>query len=413
MKTVKKSLLSFLCLSFFLFSCVEEYKVPKDISRAYESKLVIQGQILSGDNSIIYLNNTVPFGQVERPEPILNADVTVIGQNGYESDKAEFDMENDRYVIPTHHLKNNTQYAVKVVLDGETYQSEFQPLLSSKEIDELRYQESPEGISIYFSSHGDEEDSPYYMWTYEEDWEFHADIDMSAPTLYKWSYRKDLYPGIVTDKSNPYYYCWKHNESSLIHIYDSSTLSENVSKDYKLLDIKPDDIRISYIYSILLKQGSLSKESYEYFRLLKLYTEQSGGLFTPMPGEIISNMKCITNPEKEVYGYVIVSNITTKRMFVYASDFTQFAPEYSSCHPAYGHEQTDPEKIGTWKDLWWAELDDPDVRSVIFNDKEVFKWNYRTVLGHSSILYPKECVDCRTYHGATKKRPDFWPNNHE
>ena len=413
---MRKRTITLLPLSFLLIilaSCVEEYLVPRARTQTYESKLVIQGQILSGDKSIIYLNNTVPFGQVERPEAILNAEVTVIGQNGYESEKAEFDIENDRYVIPTYDLADDTQYAVKVVLDGETYQSEYQPLLSAKTIDNFRYHESPDGISFYVSSHGDEDDSPYYMWTYEEDWEFHADMDMSAPTLLKWSYKKDFYPGIVTNKSNPYYYCWKHNESSLIHIYDSGTLDENVSKDYKLLDIKPDDIRISYIYSILLKQGSLSKESYEYFRLQKLYTEQSAGLFTPMPGEIISNMKCISNPDKKVYGYVVVSNIATKRIFVYASDFTLFGPEYSNCHPGYGSEQKDPEKIGTWKGLWWTEVKDPDVRSVILNDKEVFEWNYKELLGHQSILYPKECVDCRTYHGATKKRPDFWPNNHE
>ena len=405
-----KRLFYLLMIGCVFVSCVEEYKVPKEMTQAYESKLVIQGQILSGDNSIIYLNNTVPFGQVERPEPIFNADITIIGQNGYETEKAEFDIDNDRYVIPTHNLPNNTQYAIKVVLDGETYQSEFQALLPAKTIDDFRFQESPNGISFYVSSSGEKEDSPYYMWTYEEDWEFHADIDMSAPTTYYWSYKQDYYPGIVTNKSNPYYYCWKHNESSLIHIYDAGTLEQNVSKNYKLLEIKPDDIRISYIYSILLKQASLSKESYEYFRLQKLYTEQSGGLFTPMPGEIISNMKCITNPNKDVYGYVVVSNVVKKRIFVYATDFTKFVPEYTNCHPGYGSEQKDPEKMGSWKGSWWAEVNDPDLRSVILDQIPIYIY---LNLSHSSILYSKECVDCRTYHGATKKRPDFWPNNHE
>ena len=30
-----------------------------------------------------------------------------------------------------------------------------------------------------------------------------------------------------------------------------------------------------------------------------------------------------------------------------------------------------------------------------------------------SIRYRKQCVDCRETKGATKKRPDFWPNDHE
>ena len=39
-----------------------------------------------------------------------------------------------------------------------------------------------------------------------------------------------------------------------------------------------------------------------------------------------------------------------------------------------------------------------------------------TPSGHmdkESILYHNTCVDCRQTAGATKKRPDFWPNNHE
>ena len=34
-------------------------------------------------------------------------------------------------------------------------------------------------------------------------------------------------------------------------------------------------------------------------------------------------------------------------------------------------------------------------------------------INNESILYSPECVDCRKTKGATKKRPDFWPNNHE
>ena len=30
-----------------------------------------------------------------------------------------------------------------------------------------------------------------------------------------------------------------------------------------------------------------------------------------------------------------------------------------------------------------------------------------------SVLYHRECIDCRAVDGATKKRPDFWPNDHE
>jgi len=31
----------------------------------------------------------------------------------------------------------------------------------------------------------------------------------------------------------------------------------------------------------------------------------------------------------------------------------------------------------------------------------------------NALIYNWFCVDCRRMKGATKKRPDFWPNNHE
>ena len=30
-----------------------------------------------------------------------------------------------------------------------------------------------------------------------------------------------------------------------------------------------------------------------------------------------------------------------------------------------------------------------------------------------ALMYTWFCVDCRRTEGATKKRPDFWPNDHE
>ncbi len=46
-------------------SCVEEFKVPNTVSEKYESELVIQGRILSGEQSTFYLSMTSAFGNNE------------------------------------------------------------------------------------------------------------------------------------------------------------------------------------------------------------------------------------------------------------------------------------------------------------------------------------------------------------
>ena len=388
---------------FMLASCVEEYQVPKEAAASYESQLVIEGRILSGDESIIYLSNSVPFGQVERPEAVLNADITIIGQNGYESSKAEFDIENDRYVIPTHDLPLNTLYALKVEVDGEIYQSDFQTIQPAKEIDNIYYKEGDNSISIYVSSHGDENDSNYYMWTYEEDWEFHVDIDITAPTQSHWMYNIAKMPGLVTGGKNPYYYCWSHDDSGLIHIYSTDNLSQNTIRDYKLLEIPLDDIRVSYIYSILVKQSGLNEANYEYFRIQKLYSEESGGLFAPMPAELKGNIQCISNPDNKVHGYVIASEVVSKRIFIYESELYQ-KDTFVGCTTAEGIESPTYDHYLTWTSIWKSEVYENG--AAILNTE-------KNVLAPTSVLFHRSCVDCRAVEGATKKRPDFWPNNHE
>ena len=49
-------------ISVCFFSCVEEFKVPNTVSEKYESELVIQGRILSGEKSTFYLSMTSAFG---------------------------------------------------------------------------------------------------------------------------------------------------------------------------------------------------------------------------------------------------------------------------------------------------------------------------------------------------------------
>ena len=384
-----------------LISCIEEYK-PTNAIQAFESHLVIEGQILSGDETIVFISKTKPVNSIEQPETIRNADVILIGLNGYISQRAIFDTENNRYVIPTYNLSEDTQYAIEVKLDGETYQSEYQPILSTPEITEVNYLEQDNGISLRVSTKGTDEDARHYMWTYDEDWELHAEIDITQETNGEWMYDTTYYP-LLSEEKNPYLYCWGHNESSQIHIYSTDELSTNEVKEHEFLFIPIDDVRISYLYSILLKQACLSEKGYEYYRLMKSYTQESSGLFAPAPGEVEGNVKCISNPRVKVSGYIMASHINTKRIFIYESDLQKITSQYTNCTPAYGYEQSTTVS-GGWVRDWEKEI--KIAAAVVYNEKP-------GIIDDSSIIYSRTCVNCLATNKATKKRPDFWPNNHE
>lgn len=403
---VKEKLQILWLLGLLLTSCIEEYKVPTEFISDSEMDIVIHGRIIQGDKSIIYLSKTLPLYSEEESESILNALVKIVGQNGYESPLATFDIENDYYTIDTYDLPNNTLYALNIEVEGETYQSEYIELLKTPEIDEVTYKEREDGISIHISSYDNPNASKYYMWTYEEDWEFHALIDWTALQLPV--YDKTFYPGDFTDGSNPFLYCWKHTNSAHIHLYNTAHLKENSVKDMELLRIPIEDHRISYIYSILVKQCSIDGDAYNYYNTIKKYSENTNGLFTPMPMEVKGNISCISNPSKRVVGYVLGADIKTKRIFIYESNFQTIESMYDPYCKTDRPPSPNEERNG-WQSYWRQMIEQGAVASTPTGKYEPLN----NPQFRESVLYMRECVDCRAVKGATKKRPDFWPTNHE
>lgn len=393
MKT--RQLLLYTFGGIILSGCVDEYRLPKDIDDLYKQELVIEGSILPNSESVFYVTRTIPLNSTQERDNIVNAEIAIVGQNGYESETAEF-IEDAKYIIKTEKLSNNTLYAVRVIVDGETYQSSFQSLLDSPDIDSISWKEQQESISIHVSTHNDNKVTRCYMWTYEEDWEFHAEIDITDGSNQPFIFNSEMYP--MKDNKNLYYYCWGHQNSSMFYIYNTEDLKENTVKEKELLDIKMNDIRISYIYSILVKQWSITSEAYEYYRLMKLYTEESNGIFTPMPSDVRGNLTCISNPQNSVRGFITASNVKEKRLFVYSSDFKLNHSEYENCEWQFP-DKDNPQ----WKQNWESLID--NMGYVALSES--------TELDENSILFSKECADCRKTKGASKQRPDFWPNNHE
>jgi hypothetical protein len=389
-----KHLILLFCLTTIALSCVDEYTIPEETAIKYETEIVIEGRILAGEESVIHLSYTTPINSEEETTDILNAQVYVIGQNGYRSEAAEFDIEDDCYVIDTRTLENNTLYAVEVTVDGDTYQSDFQPLLTSPEIDEVTWRENESSVSIYVTTLAEQTDSRHFMWSFEEDWEIHAEVDMRGNYDLIPIYKKEHYPDL-TKTRNPYLYCWMHDVSRHILLHSSANLSENQVKNVKLHEIGIEDIRISYIYSILVKQWSLSDDAYRYFSTMKQYTEIDDGLFAPILSDFQGNIRCISNPDKRAHGYVLASNVTTKRLFIYEENFKHMRSLYSEPFCTSKGSDQKPWGLGPieeWLSPWVI------MRNQWDGDETLYQWS---------------CVDCRHTVGATKKRPDFWPNDHE
>jgi hypothetical protein len=157
--------------------------------------------------------------------------------------------------------------------------------------------------------------------------------------------------------------------------------------------------KIETKYSILVKQYALTSEGYDFWDNLQKNTERLGSIFDVLPSQAQSNYHCVSNPSELVIGYLSVGQVSSKRIFISAS---QLLPTYSPVYPCDCKQDTifanNP------------RLSDPnllDARSPYLTIMGLFippanPFGLPTAFTYSTIL----CVDC-TVRGA-KIPPAFW-----
>lgn len=372
-------------LAVLTVSCVSDFHAT--LPSSYDDILVVDGNIVENTEVVFHLSKSFDMSQVSLPDANKNIDATLVlvGSDGTRSEPA-VSAGKGSYKLAVGELKDNVSYSIEIKYDGDTYLSEPAMALRTPEIDSITWNQPEQYGPLYFqvSTHGDQNTSQYYMWNYEEDWEFTA--------AYSVTIFFDLNTGGYYEVDvAPYFYCWKNSTINEIMVGSTETLIENRLVKQALYSKNNQDDRFSYLYSVNVGQRSISKAAYEYYLNKKKLNEDMGGLFTPQPSEVTGNISCQTDPSKKVIGFINVSkNITEKRIFINSSEVSHRNIYYQYCV-----ENTPPEDM-------------PESLSEAYTD------GYRPAYeeGEDIIWSTEQCTDCRK-NGGTKVRPDFWPNNHK
>lgn len=398
---MKKAIALFLLcgLVLSLNSCIEEYALPEDFSARYTQQMYIEGKILSGGESIVYVMKTMKMNEHEAVSYVGNAKVYIMSDNGFKTETATY-TNAGAYIIQTGVLNDEYRYKLVVEYGGNVYESSYQKLQPASSIDEIGFTEDPENnqVKIWVSSHGDNSNTPYFMWTFEEDFEYHALMDMR-----EWSvsvgylmYSKEVYPD-VTPTVNPYYYCWTHRDSHDIMLYSSDVLSENTVKEHVVKTLTLDTPDLQHMYCLTLYQSNLSEEAYEYYSQMKSNTEEMGSLFAPMPKEVYGNITCTNNPDIKVRGFISASCTVMKRLFIHASDLKN-----TRCSWVSGSKEPHP-----MMDEGYAAM----LRSRMAQGFAVVALR-PDELTDKDDSYTPSCINC-LLSGGTKEKPEWWPNDDE
>ena len=360
----------------YVMSCKEIY-IPPAI-QANNNFLVVDGFLNVGaDSTIIHLSRTRSLVDTIPNSPELNAQLTVEGQG---SDIYPLnEVGNGVYGIDQLSLNPSQLYRLRIITsNGGQYVSDFVPVRPTPPIDSIPWIRQNDGIHIYVNTHDPANNTKYYRWDYTETWEYRTSWD---------SYLQYANNQVVPRDPNKHVsVCYDSRKATTILIGSSAKLSQDVIYETPLLNIPIGSEKITFTYSLLVKQFALTKEAFEYWQNLRKSTEQVGGLFDAQPSQITGNIHSVSNPNEPVLGFIGASSVVEKRIFI----------RYLDVIP-------------------WPYIYNCVLRNVP-PDSIAFYFGFQGYIPISTLLPPGSgysastgpCVDC-TLRGGTIVKPPFWP----
>ncbi len=315
-------------------ACVEPFDIKTE---TFESALVIEGTITDKmETQKIKLSRTFRLEE-EGPAPENNAQVKVIGDNGTEY-----------FFVPTGEgiYQSNNQFGAQtgvnysleiITQDGRAYASNPSTINGTSVLADISAKSTfqpidgidTEGIAILVDSRSSSSNNSYYRYTYEETYEIRS----------RYNIRKKLVLTAdggfaLVQKEAPDHICYTTKFSKDIILTKTNILTDNNIERLLVHFIDKKSRVTAYRYSILVRQYSLSREAYEFYKILRELSGSESLFSQNQPGFINGNVFSVDNSKEKVLGYFSVSAVDSKRLFFSFPDFfdySEFPPRELDC----------------------------------------------------------------------------------
>jgi hypothetical protein len=353
-------------------SCIREFNPP--VSEDAGTYLVVDGNITIGDTTTFRLSRTSKLLDSIPALPELNAQVQIESANGGQILLQPHPDGRYSSLGPS----SVGQYRMRITTaNGNVYLSDFVEAKTSPAIDSVEWVHNND-ILIYVNTHDDKALSRYYRWEFEETSEYRAVYDSNI------EFRNGTLVFISPAEMRTV--CYNYYRSNQILIFSTAGLGADVVSKFLLTTLPNDNSKISQRYSILVKQQVLTPEAFEYWRIVRQNSEQSGNIFDPQPSQLYGNIHRADNSAEPVIGYVSASTVSQKRIFIRQSQLDSIVyPNTDFCK---------------------EDFIDPQFAGEHLSDGALLPAYYRMSDGFLAIA-PAECVDCRLSGGTTLK-PPYW-----
>jgi len=359
------------------------------ITASNVSYLVVDGVINSGqDSTIIKLSHTVNISGNVNASPELNATVTV--EDDQNATHPLSDAGQGKYVSAALNLDTTHKYHLHIrTAEGKEYLSDYEAVKYTPPIDSIGFTIKNTGVQLYVNTHDANNSTRYYHWDYSETWKFN--------TKYQALYITDGTKLRLRKSEEQIFTCFANDVSSTIILGSSANLSRDIIYQNPVTQIASTSEKLESKYSVLLKQYALTKDAFAFWQNMKKSSEELGTIFDAQPTSLKGNIHCVTNPSEPVIGYISVTNIQQKRIFISNDQLP------STWRTIYPYDCTaDSLLFGNSKpdvvDQFLIAIPPADFGLGPITDKS------GQLLGY--VGANAQCTDC-TIRG-TVKQPDFW-----
>jgi hypothetical protein len=362
-------------------SCVESF-IP-EIER-YEELMVVDGVITDASGPYtIKLSKTTRVQQFSKPLPYPDCTVQVEDDLGNKINLAEFELGLYKTESAFTGVAGRKYKLSIATPDGELYESAFEELLKTIEIQSVyaqqEHKDAPglfygrDGYQFYLDTKASATTNNYLLWrlqcTYKFSLEFliHHYYGVGG---YHFIYNKDTFQT-----------CYRTIDIPDVYLFNTGEFQQTEIKKMPL-NYEDNYTRALMIrYSLKVSQYTLNEPAFNYWKQVKKMQDAGGELYTTQPYQIKNNLVNLTHPDKPVLGYFTVAGLSEKRIFVN--------------HPPIVNrvEICDPPDITGPQPTWF--LNQPATWPVFFGQ----------YAGYGYYM-PQECLDCRLT--GTQKKPDFW-----
>ena len=234
-----------------------------------------------------------------------------------------------------------------------------------------------------------ENGSGCYRWDYEELYRFHATLPTPQYEYKIVQGQPTLIDHFKINDYNwwPYTYCWRQTRSTRTSVAIAKSLDGWKLENHKVMTIplRSDELGTGP-YFFKLKAKSITEEAYKYLDAMNKGSDNVGSLLSPLPSDILGNIRNMADSTVFAIGYVSV-NTVAKKIFAIATK---------------GVNYWESERI-YYRDPSSMYVASPDPMG------EAYRNGYYPYKDYEGKLWwvNKKCIDCRLDGGSLEK-PGGW-----